>query len=62
MYRQQDIGFIIVGKQRTVRKHVENAVRSESYYSAIHEAAGLMVPGRCITLPGTISETPISRE
>ena len=30
--------------------------------SAIHEAAGLMVPGCSMALPGTISETAISRE
>ena len=30
--------------------------------SAIHKAAGLTVPGRSMILPGTIPETPISRE
>ena len=30
--------------------------------SAIHKAAGLMVPSCSIILPGTIPETPISRE
>ena len=32
------------------------------YYSAIHKAGGLTVPGRSMILPGTIPETPISRE
>ena len=31
-------------------------------YSAIHKAAGLTVPGHSMILPGTIPETPISRE
>ena len=30
--------------------------------SAIHKAAGLVVPGRSMILPGTIPEIPISRE
>ena len=30
--------------------------------SAIHKVAGLTVPGRFMILPGTIPETPISRE
>ena len=30
--------------------------------SAIHKAAGLMVPGRSMILPGTIPETPVSHE
>ena len=33
-----------------------------SLYSTIHKAAGLTVPGRSMILPGTIPETPISRE
>ena len=33
-----------------------------SFYSAIHKAAGLMVPGHSMILPGTIPETPISHE
>ena len=32
------------------------------YYSAIHKAGGLTVPGRSMILPGTIPETPISHE
>ena len=32
------------------------------YDSAIHKAGGLTVPGRSMILPGTIPETPISRE
>ena len=32
------------------------------FYSAVHKAAGLMVPGRSMILPGAIPETPISRE
>ena len=28
----------------------------------IHKAAGLTVPGHSMILPGTIPETPISRE
>ena len=31
-------------------------------YSTIHKAAGLTVPGRSMILPGTVPETPISRE
>ena len=31
-------------------------------YSAIHKAAGFMVPGRSMILPGTIPETPMSRQ
>ena len=31
-------------------------------YSAIHKAAGLMVPGCSMILPGTIPKIPISRE
>ena len=30
--------------------------------SPIHKAAGLTVPGHSMILPGTIPETPISRE
>ena len=32
------------------------------YYSAIHKAAGLTVPSHSMILPGTIPETPVSRE
>ena len=38
------------------------APKGKSSNSAIHKAAGLMVPSRSIILPGTIPETPISRE
>ena len=35
---------------------------SSSLYSAIHKAADLKVPGRSMTLPGTIIENFLSRE
>ena len=30
--------------------------------SVIHQSAGLTVPGRSVTLPGTIPQTPIGHE
>ena len=32
------------------------------FYSAIHKAAGRMVPDRSMTLPGTFPENILSRE
>ena len=50
--------FVNTSRTRLIRSRL---IRS-STYSAIHKAAGLTVPGRSMILPGTIPETPISRE
>ena len=41
---------------------LERKQNTEGIYSTIHKAASLMVPGRSMTLPGTIPENLISRE
>ena len=43
------------------RWHVSKA-NATLFYNVIHKAAGLTVPGHSMILPGTIPETPISRE
>ena len=41
---------------------VEFNLVNSAIYSAIHKAAGLMVPSHSMTLPGPISENILSRE